>query len=111
MYIPPAYEESRLEVLHAFIRQYSFATLVTQGNAGLTASHLPFLLDTSRGQQGVLRSHVARPNAQWKDLNLEGEALVIFQGPHAYISPRWYVEKVTVPTWNYAAVHVYGRPR
>lgn len=104
MYIPPYFREDRLEVLHEIIRQHSFATLVSQHEGSLIASHLPFLLD---GERNVLRSHMARPNPQWKELG-EREVMVIFQGPHAYISPSWYETKLAVPTWNYVTVHAYG---
>src|SRR3981189_1385300 len=72
------------------------------------ATHLPFLLDAGRGPYGTLMAHMARANLQWKTFNGEQEALVIFQGPHAYISPSWYEVELSVPTWNYAAVHAYG---
>src|SRR5262249_52987630 len=68
--------------------------------------HLPFLIDTDRG---LLKAHMARANEQWRQFN-EREAMVIFQGPHAYISPTWYLTHPSVPTWNYTAVHVYGVP-
>ena len=88
----------------------SFATLVTQQDGVPVATHLPFLLETGRGTYGTLRAHIACGNAQWKSFNGEQEALVIFQGPHAYISPSWYEVELSVPTWNYAAVHAYGVP-
>ncbi len=107
MYIPPYFREDRLHVLHEIIRQYSFATLVSQHEGSLIASQLPFLLDAERN---VLRSHMARPNPQWKELG-EREVMVIFQGPHAYISPSWYETKLAVPTWNYVTVHAYGEAK
>ena len=78
---------------------------------GLCASHLPVLLDEAEGANGILRSHLARANEQWRHFQPDREVLCIFPGPHAYISPSWYVEQHTVPTWNYAAVHVYGFPK
>jgi transcriptional regulator len=109
MYLPDAFREERPEVLHEIIRRHSFATLVSHGNDDvLTASQLPFLFDA---QRNVLRSHVARANPQWQGFAQEGEALVIFQGPHAYVSPSWYETKQAVPTWNYVTVHAYGTPR
>jgi transcriptional regulator len=72
---------------------------------------VPVLLRESEGSQGTLVTHVARANAQWRHFAEGGEALVIFTGPHAYISPAWYASQMEVPTWNYTAVHVYGRPR
>ncbi len=111
MYIPPAFAEDDLHRLHTVMRQYSFATLVTQGSEGLQASHLPFLLDPERGPYGTLLCHMARANPQWRAFGDEGEALVVFQGPHAYISPTWYRTELSVPTWNYVAVHAYGQPK
>ena len=111
MYIPQSFAESRSEVLAAFIRQHSFGVLVTASPDGrLCASHIPFLL-RDNGPHGTLVAHVARQNDQWRALRADSEVLVIFQGPHAYISPRWYETGSAVPTWNYATVHVYGRPR
>jgi transcriptional regulator len=110
MYIPEAFREARTEVLHDLIRQHSFATLVSQTEGGLVATHLPLLLDPARGQLGTLRGHVARANDHWRALAEAGEHLVVFQGPHAYISPAWYQTPMAVPTWNYVAVHAYGRP-
>ena len=113
MYTPPAFREDDLKQLHTLMNDYSFATLVTQQDGVPLASHLPFMVDTERGQYGVLSSHMARANAQWQGFDGTQEALVIFQGPHTYISPSWYVDNLTVnvPTWNYAVVHAYGKPR
>lgn len=105
MYIPPAFIESDVVKLHDFIEQNSFALLVSQVDGLPFASHLPFLLDRSRG---CLSGHMARANPQWKTL-AEQTALVVFSGPHAYISPTWYEAEQVVPTWNYTAVHVYGK--
>ncbi len=110
MYTPPAYAETDIGVLHAFIRAHSFATLVTVGAEGANATHLPFLLRDDGGR-GVLVTHLARANPQWRDLQGGAQALVLFQGPHAFISPSWYVNRQTFPTWNYTAVHVRGAPR
>lgn len=111
MYTPPAYAEHDLRVLHARMQEWSFATLVTQGPRGLNATHLPFLLEAGQGEQGRLTTHLARGNAQYQDLLEGAEALVIFQGPHAFISPSWYVNQNTFPTWNYTAIHVRGQPQ
>jgi transcriptional regulator len=108
MYVPPAFAEDRPEVLARIIDEHGFATLVTTGASGLIASHVPLLHDPARG---VLIGHVARPNPQAADLKSGAEALAIFTGPHGYISPRWYADQQAVPTWNYAAVHAYGRVR
>lgn len=106
MYIPRSFAESDVATLYQFMRENNFAALLTQHEGRLTASHLPFLIDTERG---VLKAHLARANDQWKSFDGQ-EALVIFQGPHAYISPTWYATHPSVPTWNYTAVHVYGAP-
>ena len=108
MYIPSFNRIEEREKIDAFIHAYGFATVVTERNDAPWASHLPVLLDEAAG---VLRSHMARANEQWKHFASEKEVLCIFHGPHAYISPSWYVQQHAVPTWNYAAVHVYGTPR
>jgi transcriptional regulator len=110
MYIPKAFREDDSRTLHAFMRKYSFATLVTQQNGVPFASHVPFILDAERGPHGTLLAHMARANPQWHDFDKAQEVLVIFQGPHAYISPSWYEVELSVPTWNYAVVHAYGLP-
>jgi transcriptional regulator len=113
MYVPQNYREDRPEVLHDLVRHFGFATLITSGSDGaLEANHLPIFLDTSRGQHGVLRGHVARPNTVWQSLAQGRDVLCVFLGPHAYVSPAWYRSAGPhVPTWNYAAVHIWGRPR
>lgn len=115
MYIPPAFREERLAIQHEFIRNNSFGTLVTVGMDGITANHIPFVLDTDASPQGTLRTHLSRANSQWQSLNASQDALVIFQGPERYITPSWYATKTEtgkgVPTWNFTAVHVWGRPR
>ena len=110
MYIPPAFKIDDLPRLHAIMRENNFATLVTGADSSLTATHIPILLDAARGKFGTLSGHVAKANTHWQALD-GGEALVIFQGPHAYISPSWYTVPAAVPTWNYIAVHAYGTPR
>lgn len=112
MYIPKHFAENDLSALQELMHDYSFAILVTTQEDGTPfASHLPFFLDSERGPYGTLVAHVARGNAQWKSFQEGREVLVIFQGPHAYVSPSWYDAKLAVPTWNYAAVHAYGVPR
>jgi transcriptional regulator len=111
MYIPAFNRVHDRKTINAFIHAYGFAAIITQENGALQASHLPVLLDEEMGAQGVLRSHMARANEQWQQFHSEQEILCIFQGPHAYISPSFYVMQHTVPTWNYTAVHVYGRPQ
>lgn len=114
MYIPAAFREPDPATLSAFIEAHSFASLVTVIDHAPFATHLPFLLDSSRGEWGVLRSHMARANPQWQPWQTTEpliNALVIFTGPHAYISPAWYKSAPNVPTWNYSAVHAYGIPK
>jgi transcriptional regulator len=110
MYTPKPYENHDRDELHACMRQWSFATLITHGNAGSQATHLPFLLESDVGPQGTLTTHLARANPQLADLQAGAPALVIFQGPHAFISPSWYENQLTFPTWNYAAIHARGVP-
>jgi transcriptional regulator len=112
MYLPRLFQEQDPERLVAFMRRYSFATLVTVEEGVPVASHLPFLLGPgSEGTSGRLLAHMARANPQWRAFSQERDVLVIFEGPHAYVSPSWYVTEPNVPTWNYAVVHAYGRPR
>lgn len=110
MYVPAHFREDRPEVLHAIIEENSFATLVSTTPEGVVATHIPFLLDRSRGPLGTLRGHVARANRHWTQL-AQSEAAVIFLGSHSYVSPSWYASTDRVPTWNYVAVHAYGMPR
>jgi transcriptional regulator len=110
MYIPAHNRIEDRAQINAFIHAYGFASVITEKGGAPWASHLPVLLDDGAGPHGLLRSHMARANEQWKHFTAEREVLCIFHGPHAYISPSWYVQQHTVPTWNYAAVHVYGRP-
>jgi transcriptional regulator len=108
MYSPPYNRvEDRAEVL-AFMRAHNFPILVT-GAGELRASHLPVIVEERAGTL-VVDMHMARANPQWRDFS-EKEALLVFSGPHAYISPRWYEQIERVPTWNYAAVHAYGVPK
>jgi transcriptional regulator len=89
--------------------------LISAGPGGLLANPLPFLIDRDHSQHGTLRVHMARANPQWRELETLGECLVVFQGPHDYVTPSWYATKretgKVVPTWNYATVHAWGRPR
>lgn len=111
MYTPPSYREDDPAVLHDLIRRNNFGILFSSGPDGPVATHLPFSLDAHRGEHGTLVAHMARANPHWRSFAPDREVLAVFAGPHAYISPTWYEEKATVPTWNYAAVHVYGVPR
>lgn len=113
MYLPAHFEETRSEVLHALMRARPLATLVTQSAQGLAADALPLLLCADQGPCGTLRGHVARANPLWHECG--GEALAVFQGPQAYVSPSWYPAKhehgKVVPTWNYVVVQARGRLR
>jgi transcriptional regulator len=111
MYVPKAFAIDDLARLQDFMDEFNFATVVTQRDGELTASHIPFLLDRSVEPYGSLRAHVAIRNPQLEDFRSSSQALVIFQGPHTYISPSWYVKPENVPTWNYAVVHAYGVPK
>jgi len=106
----PAYNrlEDRTEMV-AFMRANSFAVLVTGTGGTLHASHLPVMIH-EHGKDIVIDTHMAKNNPQWKEF-FDDEVMVVFAGPHAYVSPRWYEERERVPTWNYAAVHAYGIPK
>lgn len=113
MYMPEAFREDDLALLYAFMRGQSFGALVTLQDGLPIANHFPFLLDEQRGPKGTLLAHMARANPQWRSFSTGQEVLAIFQGPHTYVSPSWYVHDPagSVPTWNYAVVHAYGLPR
>jgi transcriptional regulator len=107
MYVPTYYREADQEKLFDFIEAHSFGLIVSTLNGELFATHLPFLVERKEGR---LLAHLARANPQWREL--EGrEVLVVFSGPHAYVSPTWYEDEDVVPTWNYVAVHAYGACR
>lgn len=109
MYAPPYNQvEARAERI-AFMRANNFCLLVTAPGGEIGASHLPCIVE-ERGEQLVLVMHMARANPQWQSF-FDDEVMVVFAGPHAYVSPRWYGQKERVPTWNYAAVHAYGKVR
>jgi len=113
MYIPASFAEDDLSKLHDFITAHSFATLVSsdpradQPDRGPLASHLPILCDRAAGPRGGLIGHMATANSHWQ--HLDGKtARIIFNGPHAYVSPSWCAVANAVPTWNYVAVHASG---
>ncbi len=110
MYVPPTFAVDSPEAIRTLIATYDFATLVSHGPGGLTATHVPVLFEPGRGAQGMLVTHLARANPHGTAL-VGAELLAIFQGPHGYVSPSLYATHPSVPTWNYAAVHVYGRAR
>jgi transcriptional regulator len=112
MYVPSAFKQEQLTEMHAAMRACGLATLVTTGPDGPIASHVPMLLDDAPSPYGVLYGHIAKANPQWQQSAPELNALALFPGPDAYISPSWYETKRqtgrVVPTWNYVAVHAYG---
>src|SRR5262245_22288245 len=108
MYVPPHFTVSDLGKLHAAIERYSFALIVSGTGGQLVASHLPLLLDREEGTCGTLWGHFARANPQWRTAGGQ-DLLMVVSGPHAYVSPQWYQAERVVPTWNYVAVHAYGR--
>ena len=109
VYLPPHFTETDEKKLLAHIERNDFGLLITKGSE-LIASQVPFLVERRDGSLYLL-GHLARPNPQSADLATDGEALAIFHGPHAYISPSWYAAGLAVPTWNYASVHAYGAVR
>lgn len=111
MYIPDHFKEADRERIATLIERYSFGMLVTTAPDGEPCvNHLPFVYDRAAGGKGKLLCHMGRENPQWRHFSSGGEVLVVFQGPHAYVSPSWYLSP-GVPTWNYAVVHVRGKPQ
>ena len=116
MYLPSHFAESRAEVLGRLIQDHPLGLLITLADAGLQADPVPFFLDPDpAGGPGILRAHVARANPVWRDSRPDVDALVVFQGAQAYVSPNWYPVKAehgkVVPTWNYVTVQARGRLR
>ncbi|MES2592018.1 MAG: FMN-binding negative transcriptional regulator [Bacteroidota bacterium] len=109
MYIPSYYHETDEPKLVEFMKANSFATLVSTKDKSIRATHLPFIIENREGKI-FLVSHMAKANPQWLEF-VDSELLIIFQGPHGYISPIHYEKKQNVPTWNYIAVHAYGKGR
>lgn len=110
MYTPKHFEEKERAKLVEFMKQYNFASLVNTAKNRYWATHLPFLVEENDGEI-ILRAHMAKANPQWANFKADEDVLVIFQEPHAYISPKLYDNPVSVPTWNYIAVHAYGVPQ
>ena len=109
MYVPKHFEVTDTAWCHALMRAQSFALMITADDTGAPfATHLPILVDERRGPLGTLRGHVARANPHWRHLAAGRPTLVVFSGPHAYVSPSWYATHPAVPTWNYVAVHASG---
>jgi transcriptional regulator len=112
MYVPKAFEENRIDVMHRLIRENPLATLVVQTAGGMEANHIPLHINMDGSEFGTLVGHIARSNPLWKIFSAEAQVLVIFQGANTYISPSWYATKKengkVAPTWNYAVVHASG---
>jgi transcriptional regulator len=115
MYLPKYHEETNLAVMHELIRAHALGAWVSNGPDGIVANHIPFFVDSDRGEFGTLIAHVARANPVWKFCEDSQHTLIIFQGPECYITPSWYPSKheqgKAVPTWNYAVVHAYGEAK
>lgn len=113
MYIPAHFSVSDNEALFRLIRENPLGILVTGGQSGLDANHLPFELEPKEGEHGVLRAHVARANPLWREVKDGADVLVVFRAEHAYVTPNWYPSKhefhKQVPTWNYRVVHAHGK--
>lgn len=108
MYIPKFFKVDDIEKVNAFIQKNSFGILINQVDGKPWAAHIPLVLETKNENETILFGHVAKANKQWRGFKEDQDVLVIFQGPHAYISSSWY-DHENVPTWNYSAVHVYGK--
>ena len=113
MYLPPHFAVTDSETLHQMMQAHPLGALITHGEGGLDANHLPFEFDAGEGEHGVLHAHVARNNPLWQEVKDGDEVLVIFKAADGYISPSWYPGKQEhhklVPTWNYSVVHAHGR--
>jgi len=110
MYVPDSFKIDDQATIEAFLERYDFATIVSSSASGMVATHVPVVV--RRAPTGsVLVGHLARANPHWELMNAAVESLAIFHGPHGYVSPTWYASGPAVPTWNYAAVHAYGKPR
>ena len=107
MYLPKHFAVADRSKMHEFIKNNGFGILFSHTGSEPMASHLPFILDENGGEQGLILGHMARANHQWRYADGQ-QVLVVFHGPHAYVSPTWYQEADTVPTWNYVAVHASG---
>ena len=108
MYTPDIYKNENQEEIKQFLHENSFGILINQTDGKLSATHIPLELDTNRDGKEILHGHIAKENPQWKGFQENDTVLAIFSGPHSYISSSWY-DHENVPTWNYLAVHVYGR--
>lgn len=113
MYTPRHFKETDSELMLEFMRANPFATLISNGQGGLNAEHIPFIASADSDSKLVLKAHIAKANPLWKDIENGASVLVVFQGTNSYISPNWYpskqVDSKVVPTWNYTAVHAIGK--
>jgi transcriptional regulator len=110
VYIPPHFSVEDRKVIVDFMQRFDFAAVVSHSDAGLVASHVPVLIRETGSEIHIL-GHVARGNPHWRLMASQAESMVIFQGPHGYVSPTWYATSPAVPTWNYAVVHAYGQAK
>jgi len=110
VYIPTPFLVEDRKAIVAFMQQFDFAAVVSHSDTGFVASHVPVLI-REVGSELHIVGHVARGNSHWRLMQSQAESMVIFQGPHAYVSPTWYAVSPAVPTWNYAVVHAYGAAR
>ena len=109
LYIPKAHRVEDLKLLHEFMDEYAFVDLVTSAPT-LRITHIPVILDSTTGAYGKIMGHVSRQNPQSQAFDGRQTGVIVFRGPHGYISPTWYAKKEAVPTWNFAVVHATGRP-
>jgi transcriptional regulator len=109
LYIPKAHRVEDLKLLHEFMDEYAFVDLVTSAPT-LRITHIPVILDRTAGTYGKIFGHVSRQNPQSQAFDGRQTGVIVFRGPHGYISPTWYAKKEAVPTWNFAVVHATGRP-
>lgn len=109
LYVPPHFAAHDPERIFELVQRHAFGTLVSSGEAGMQASHIPFVAEHDPAGKVRLLGHVARANAHWRSLEGADEVLAIFHGPHGYVSPGWYRQHPAVPTWNYAVVHARGK--
>jgi transcriptional regulator len=108
MYTPEIYKNENVEEIKKFLQENSFGILINQSNGKLCATHIPLELDVNKEGEDVLYGHISKENPQWKGFTDNDQVLAVFSGPHSYISSSWY-DHENVPTWNYVAVHVYGK--
>jgi transcriptional regulator len=108
LYIPKLYRNNNIEEVREFISQNGFAIIASSSGKKIEATHIPLLLDRNEAGRDILHGHMSKANPQWKNFTEGDEILAIFQGAHTYVSSSWY-EHENVPTWNYLAVHIYGK--